>query len=1217
MQKKRTASFLLAILFALSSILGSFSEKVYASSIGDSSAAARAEEAARYFYKQLPEEAKGFYDAMYNMYEKKIFQTGTGSYDLVAEGHVSQEQLSGYADGNTTLLSYMGAARDAFYADYPEIFYVDFSCLTLRVTQKGDVYCASLGPGRKDTYFLEGFSSQSDVEAALNEYEAKITSIVQGAKNVRPENGKNLEEQQVKYVHDALVRGTSYRLENDCKPENIGHIRTVYGAWVKGESLCEGYARAMKAALDRLNIPCVLILGGYMDTANSTQPHMWNEVQVAGQWYGLDATFDDPKSPIPGEDGTDGAERSDYLLVGEDVMGKRHIPDGVMSEANFEFSYPTPAGEGRMFEVVADDNGLKVELNSSAIEGGIPVGEYKVSYKGMGAAKSIENGKYILMRSTKYYENTGRLEYGVWAYVLPDVYKFEDTDTEFIMDIANAQYIEFAVTSEQPGNYKENSIEGLKRLTFRGDPLLFEAQTEVLYNPNGNYVSPPYVSKATPSLTSRIAIGKTHHMKITFTDKLEPVQGEKANVEVSVLQKDSTALENCKIENFTWDGDSTVEFDFTPSVMWLDEKTDYSFQVTGLVGVDSKKPPKSFLYYATYKMAVCAYRSSGYFWNLFGRPQLLENSDLTQKDFQSWKAEGGNVTLSMMSGLTLVASTPSHEQTDTMNSLLEKNLGNTLLKSETYNINLLTCNQNILSVGDSVRICIGFPPGYGPNDEGVTFKAYHYKRDSYGEIIGFDEIPCTVTRYGLVILCKSFSPFTIAAVANNKENAKTSKTILLSSTQGGKISGAESDMFTLQTGQSKQLTIQADDKYAIDAVIIGGKYQQITNNKSMTVTVDYKDLSDGDIIEAQFIAETVQQQEIKRGETVVYPVPQEAQISLRQDNITVKEKESFEIAPVIQAPDNSLATYQWYKNGIELPGKSAPKLTIASASAQDTGNYTLVVTTSSGIASTDSVSSVCTVKVIPQSTGNTSTPSTPTPKPEEPKPENPKPEETKPGDPNPSNPKPDLKKVTGLKAASSKTNQVKLQWSKAANADGYQIFRYNASSKKFVEIANVSKTSYIDKDITSGNAYRYKVRAYKDSGSKTYYGAFSKEAKVIVKPKAPSSISAKRLSATSVQISFKPVKNATSYLIYKYKKGSSKQLESYKVTSTKLYKYNSKTKKWVYQSKVQKDKNGWLICKLTGFKKTDKNQQYRIKSTVSKSGYETQYSALSKTVSVK
>lgn len=1188
MHKKRTASFLLAIFFALSSLLGGVPAKAYASSTGMDGAASRAGESSRYFYGQLPEEARGFYDAMYNMYTEGMFKTGTGSYDLVARGHLSQEQLGGYAGGNTALLSYMGAARDAFYADYPEIFYVDFSCLTLRITQKGGTYCAYLGPGRKDTYYLEGFASKADVDAALTEYEAKIGSVVSGAESVSVQEGEDPTEQKVKYVHDTLIRGTSYRLENECRPENIGHIRTVYGAWVKGESLCEGYARAMKAALDRLGIPCVLVQGGYQNTTDSAQPHMWNLVQVDGQWYGLDATFDDPKSPLPGEGGLDGFERSDYLLAGEDVMGRRHVPDGVMSEANFEFSYPVSAGEGRMFDVVANNNGLKVEFNGEAIEGGLPVGQYKVSYQGMGAAKSIENGKYILMRTTKHYEETNRWEYAPWGYLLPDVYAFEDNATELVMRVANAQYVEFAVTSESPGNYKENSIEGLKRLTFHGDPLLFDAQTEVLYNPNGTYIAPPYVWKATPSLTSNIAVGKTHHVQVTYHEDLKLEEGAVAGVKVDVLEEGFTALENCRVENFTWDGGKTVAFDFTPSEMWLDDSVNYQFEVTGLVGVDSRKSPKGFSYKAAAKRKVCAFRSAGYYWNIFGRPQLLENSDLSQKDFQSWKAEGGDVTLGMMSGLTLVASSPAHGQTDTMNNMIAGELGSAPLKSETYNIGLLTCNHNILQVGDSVRLSLGFPLGYGPNDEGVTFKAYHFKRDEYGEIIGLEEIPCIVTRYGLVIQCTSFSPFAVAAVPDNGA-PKTSKSIILSNTQGGRILGDAQGIFTLGQGQEKQLTIQADSGYVIDAVLVGGKYQKITNNKSMAVTAKYGDLADGDIIEAQFVAETVRQQEIARGETTVQPAPRPATVSLGQGSITVKEKEGFEIAATVQGADG-ITTYQWYKDGAELPGKIGAKLTVPSASVQDAGKYTVKVTTSSGIAAAETVSSACVVNVASQAAVNT---------------------------PEPSTTKPNLKKVTGLKASSSKTDRVKLQWGKAANAGGYQILRYNTSLKKFVKVANVSGTTYTDRRKTAGKPYRYKVRAYKKVGGKTYYGSLSKEAKVIVKPKAPAGVSAKRLSATSVQVSFKPVKNASSYRIYKYKKGSSKQQASFKVTSKKLYKYNSKTKKWVYQSKIKKAKNGRITCKLTGFKKTDKNQRYRIKAAASKSGYKTQYSALSKTVSVK
>lgn len=1140
----------------------------------------------RYFYNQLPEEAKSFYEAMYNMYIQGILETGTGNYDLVKNGHVTQEQLDGYANGNMTLLTYMGAARDAFYADYPEIFYVDFSYLSLRVNQKGQEYCAYLGPGRSDNYFTKGFTSQEEVKAAVMEYEDRVDSIVEAAQKLTAEEGRSLMERQAIYVHDEIVRYTSYRLENTCKKENVGHIRTAYGALVKGESLCEGYARAVKSVMDRLDIPCVLVVGGYQVTSDKIEPHMWNYVQIDNEWFGLDATMDDPKPPIPGEGGVDGFERSDYLLVGEEVMGKRHIPDGIMSEANFEFTYPAASKQDLLFREVANENGLKVLYSKDAVTGELQTGIFKVSYQGMGATKSIENGKYMLMREAELRD--GQWQYSRWAYILPDVYvSMDDTDTELTLNFPSVEYLEFAVTSEAPGDYKTD----IKYLSFYGDPLLFDARTEVLYNPNGTYTPPPYVKKASPSLTSRIFVGKTYHISVVFYEELKLADGvTEAKLKVSMLQDDTSALKYCKIENFTWNKD-TISFDFTPSDMWLDDTVDYNFDTVGLIGVESEKIPKSFCYTASHKKSVCAYRSRGYFWNFFGRPQLLENSDLSKKNFQEWKTEdGGGVTPEMMTGLTLVASAPSHAQTDSMNNMLNQELsGDKMLKSETYNIKLNTCNQNVVSVGDSIRLSVGFPVGYGPDDAGVTFKAYHFKRDKSGVIIGMEEVPCTVTRYGLVIQCKSFSPFAIVAVKEDETTVNKNKSLVISTSQGGLVAGADAGILTLQDGESKELTITADEGYVIDTVAAGGKYIEIVDRKTMKVKVDSKEVKDGDIVEVKFAAQSVVQKEEERGETPVQPVPKSAQITFGSDNVMVKEKESFEITPNISLSDG-VNSYQWYKDGAPLEGQTKETLSVMAAVKGDAGEYSLVVTTTVGAVAVEAKSSIVNVKVSPV--------------------------EDKDDMQKPDVISPSLKAVTGLKSVSKKADRVKLQWNKVSNADGYQVLCYNTSKKKFVKVANVVKTTFTDKKKTAGKAYRYKVKAYKKVSGAVYYSPLSKETRIIVKPKTPGSVKAKSLSKTSVQISFKAMKNAVSYEIGQYKK-SGKKAAVYKATSKKLYKYNQKTKKWVYQSKVKKGKKGVMTFKLTGLKKGGKNQYYRVRAVVSKKGYKTQYSAESKKVKVK
>lgn len=1181
---KRAVSFLLAVLLVLPLGICSAGKAAYA---GSNAVSTQAEGVGRYYYGQLPDEAKGLYEAMYNMYAQGIFKTGTGEYDLVANGHVTQEQLDGYACGNMALLTYMGAARDAFYADYPEIFYVDFSLLTLRVTQKAGAYHAYLGPGRKDTYYVNGFTGKDDVEAALAEYNSRMDEILKGAEKFTSDDGKNIEEKKIKYAHDEIIWHTSYRLENTCKEGNGGHIRTVYGALVKGESLCEGYARAVKAVLDKMEIPCVLVQGGYQskDDEGSLEPHMWNYVKVGNKWYGLDATMDDPKPPLPSENGLDGLERSDYLVVGGDVMGKRHVPDGVMSEANFEFSYPDIEGQGSSFDEVFNNNGLKVEYNDEGTDGDLKTGIYKVSYNGMGAAKTIESGKYMLMKETKYYPNTNKWEYGRWAYILPDVYMMKDTDEEAVISVPSAQYVEFAITSKAPGNYITNEGGSLENLSFHGDSLLFDAYTEVLYNPSGTYTPPPYVKKATPSNTARMYIGKTHHITLLYDEALKLAEGEKeVGINVSVSQPQSTALKYCKVENVKWNGTDIVEFDFTPSEMWLDDTISYIFEPSGLIGVDSEKVPKSISYSVAYKKSICAYRAQGYYLNLFGRPQLLESSDLSKKNLQEWKTENGEgVTPDMVTGLTLVTTAPSHAQTDTMNGLIEKQFPqDNVLKSETYNIRLLTCNQNIISLGDSVRLSVGFPYGYGPDDEGVTFKAYHFKRNRYGEIVEVEEAPCVITRYGLVITCKSFSPFAVVAVEADGKNADSSKSIIISNSQGGMISGAEG-VITLKSGEDRELAVQAEQGYVIDSLVVGGKYQKITDSKSMTVKAVYGNLEDGDIIEAQFVAESVRQKEEKRGESVVTPTPAPAKVSLDKTSLEVQEKKGFEItSKVTGASDNT--TYQWYKDGKLLPGRKGAGLKIESASLEDSGNYTVVVTTAAGAASADAESAACKVAVKKQQA---------------------------------QEPTPDLAKVSGLKVSSVGADKVTLKWKRVAGADGYEVLRYDTAKKKFVKAGTPSKVSFTDKKRSAGKPYRYKVKAYKKANGRTYYGKVSAEIKVLTKPKTPTKVSAERLTQAAVQISFKSASGVASYEIYKYNKASKRYKLAYQVKGNKLYKFNNRKKNWTYLRKIKKSSDGKITARLTGMNQEEINQKYYLKAFMSKKGYPSQYSGKSKVVKVK
>ena len=54
-----------------------------------------------YYYDQLTDEAKPFYDAMVQMYEKGIFKSGTGDFDLSKVG-LTSDRLAYYKANNKT-----------------------------------------------------------------------------------------------------------------------------------------------------------------------------------------------------------------------------------------------------------------------------------------------------------------------------------------------------------------------------------------------------------------------------------------------------------------------------------------------------------------------------------------------------------------------------------------------------------------------------------------------------------------------------------------------------------------------------------------------------------------------------------------------------------------------------------------------------------------------------------------------------------------------------------------------------------------------------------------------------------------------------------------------------------------------------------------------------------------------------------------------------------
>lgn len=155
---------------------------------------------------------------------------------------------------------------DLVLSDHPDIFW------------HGDNYSGSISGGYaiaiKPTYILTGGA----LETARAELEARVTALTADLA------GKS-DYEKSRLLHDRLAAATVY--------EMAGEHQTAYGALVQGTAVCAGYAHAYQLLMQRVGIPTWYVTGSSFAPDGQLVGHAWNLVQLDGEWYYTDVTWDD------------------------------------------------------------------------------------------------------------------------------------------------------------------------------------------------------------------------------------------------------------------------------------------------------------------------------------------------------------------------------------------------------------------------------------------------------------------------------------------------------------------------------------------------------------------------------------------------------------------------------------------------------------------------------------------------------------------------------------------------------------------------------------------------------------------------------------------------------------------------------------------------------------------------------------------------------------
>ena len=141
-----------------------------------------------------------------------------------------------------------------------------------------------------------------------------------------------------------------------------------------------------------------------------------------------------------------------------------------------------------------------------------------------------------------------------------------------------------------------------------------------------------------------------------------------------------------------------------------------------------------------------------------------------------------------------------------------------------------------------------------------------------------------------------------------------------------------------------------------------------------------------------------------------------------------------------------------------------------------------------------------------------------------------------------------LAKVTGVKLTGRAADALRINWTKNANADGYIIEMYqNGKWARVAKITDNSTTTFRKAGLKASTVYKFRVKAYKMSGSTAVYSAYSTELAARTNPSVMTGAKLSGRAADALRINWSKNVSADGYIVEMYK--GNKWVRAAKITN--------------------------------------------------------------------
>ncbi len=264
-----------------------------------------------YYRSELTEDEQEIYDCLIN---------GINSFQKTISIPKAPEDVS--------------RSLNAVFLDYPDFFFVDYGVAGITTTRF------------RRTLTLQYIMSPDEIRETKIRIARSVSLILSQYHGVNP-----IEAEM--FLHDELLRIASYG-NNVSRPHNAF---TIAGAFLEGNCVCAGYAAAFKYLADRVDLPAIVVEGTAVSSSGREMisgKHAWNMVELAGEYFHVDVTFD---KTLCGS----GCSRF-YLNASDAEVARNHTIE-------MPFSIPQSTQSRRPVPVFSDVRSAMAFLKSEAAAG--------------------------------------------------------------------------------------------------------------------------------------------------------------------------------------------------------------------------------------------------------------------------------------------------------------------------------------------------------------------------------------------------------------------------------------------------------------------------------------------------------------------------------------------------------------------------------------------------------------------------------------------------------------------------------------------------------------------------------------------------------------------------------------------------------------------------------------------------------------------------------